>query len=80
MSRGVGDRADRLQGKATIVSGFRLGRSEVLRSLRQSQYLRAHSQRHCPIDRLGWWCGIGGGGGGSGWGGGPGGESGGMKS
>ena len=44
------DRADRLAGKATITSGLRLGRSEVLRSLRH--YLRAHGQGHHTIDRL----------------------------
>ena len=38
-------RADRLEGKATITNGVRLGRSDVLRSLRH--YLRAQSQgRH----------------------------------
>ena len=35
------NRADRPEGKATITSGLRLGRFEVLRSLRR--YLRAHS-------------------------------------
>ena len=35
------DRADRLAGKTTIIGGLRLGRSEVLRSLRH--YLRAQS-------------------------------------
>ena len=40
-------RADRLAGKATLT---RLGRSEVLRSLRH--YLRAQSQGHHTIDRL----------------------------
>ena len=45
------DRADRLAGKAIITSGLRLGRSEVLRSLRR--YMRAQSQgRHHTIDRL----------------------------
>ena len=39
------DRADRLAGKATITNGLLLGRSEVLRSLRQSQ-------GHHTIDRL----------------------------
>ena len=43
------DRGDRLLGKAALTSGFLLGRSEVLRSLRH--YLRAQSQRH-NIDRL----------------------------
>ena len=38
------DRADGLAGKATFTSGLRLGRSEVLRSLRH--YLRAQSQGH----------------------------------
>ena len=41
---------DRLAGKATIASGMRLGRSEVLRILRQ--YLRTQSQGHHTIDRL----------------------------
>ena len=45
------DRADRLAGKATLTSGLLLGRSEVLRSLRH--YLRAQSQGHHIIDRLG---------------------------
>ena len=44
------DRADRPAGKATFISGFLLGRSEVLRSLRH--YLRAQSQGHHTIDRL----------------------------
>ena len=44
------DREDRLAGKATLTSGFLLGRSEVLRSLRH--YLRALSQRHHTNDRL----------------------------
>ena len=44
------DRADRLAGKATLTSGLRLGRFEVLRSLRH--YLRAQSQGHHTIDRL----------------------------
>ena len=38
------DRADRLAGIATITGGLRLGRSEVLRSLRH--YLLAQSQGH----------------------------------
>ena len=38
------DRADGLAGKATFTSDLRLGRSEVLRSLRH--YLRAQSQGH----------------------------------
>ena len=42
--------ADRLVGKATITSGLRLGRSEVLRNLRH--YLQAQSQGHHTIDRL----------------------------
>ena len=45
------DRADRLAGKATITSGLLLGRYEVLRSLRH--YLRAQSQWHYTIDRIG---------------------------
>ena len=44
------DRADRLAGKATITGGLRLGRSEVLRSLRHC--LREQSQGHYTIDRL----------------------------
>ena len=44
------DRADRLAGKATLTIGLRLGRYEVLRSLRH--YLRAQSQGHHTIDRL----------------------------
>ena len=44
------DRADRLACKATLTSGLRLGRSEVLRSLRL--YLRAQSQRHHTNDPL----------------------------
>ena len=43
-------RADRLSGKATLTSGLRLRRSEVLRSLRH--YLRAHSQGHHSIDHM----------------------------
>ena len=44
------DPADRLAGKATLTGGLRLGRSEVLRSLRY--YLRAQSQGHHTIDRV----------------------------
>ena len=44
------DRADRLAGKATIASGLRLERSEVLRSLRH--YLRAQSQGYHTMDRM----------------------------
>ena len=44
------DRADRLDGKATLTSGLLLGRSEVLRSLRH--YRRARSQGHHTINRL----------------------------
>ena len=44
------DRADKLAGKATLTSGLLLGRSEVLKSLRN--YLRAQSQGHYTIDRL----------------------------
>ena len=44
------DRGDKLAGKATLTSGELLGRSEVLKSLRN--YLRAQSQGHYPIDRL----------------------------
>jgi len=44
------DRADRLAGKATITSYLRrLGRSEVLRSLRN--YLRAQDQGHHSVER-----------------------------
>ena len=43
-------KTDRMAGKATITGGLRLGRSEVLRSLRH--YLRAQSQGHHTIDRL----------------------------
>ena len=43
------DRADTLAGKVTFIGLF-LGKSEVLRSLRQ--YLRAQSQGHHTIDRL----------------------------
>ena len=39
-----------LGGKATVTSGLRLGRSEVLRSLRH--YLQAQSQRRHTIDRM----------------------------
>ena len=46
------DRADRPAVKATISSGLRLGRSEVLRNLRH--YLRAYCQGHHTIDRLAW--------------------------
>ena len=44
------DRADRMADKATIASGLLLGRSEVLRSLRD--YLWAQSQGHHTVDRL----------------------------
>ena len=45
------DRAERLAGKVTITSGLlRLGRSEVLRSLRP--YLLAQNQGHHTIDHL----------------------------
>ena len=44
------NRADRLAGKATIASGLRLGRSEVLRILRH--YLQAQSQGHHNVDGL----------------------------
>ena len=45
------DRADRLAGKATVICGLRLGRSEVLRSLRH--YVRTQSrQGHHTVDRL----------------------------
>ena len=43
------DRADKLEGKATLTSGLLLGRSEVLRSLRH--YLLSQSQGHHTIDR-----------------------------
>ena len=38
-----------LAGKASLTSGFRLGRSKMLRSL---SYMAAQSQRHHTIDRL----------------------------
>ena len=44
------DPADRLAGKATLTSGWLLGRSEVLRSLRH--YQRVQNQGHHTIDRL----------------------------
>ena len=44
------DKANRLAGKPTITSGLRLGRSEMLRSLRH--YLQAQSQYHHNIDHL----------------------------
>ena len=44
------DQADSLAGKATLISGLLLERSEVLRSLRH--YLRAQSQGHHTTDRL----------------------------
>ena len=44
------DRADRMADKATITNGLLLGRSEVLRSLRD--YLWAQSQEHHTVDRL----------------------------
>ena len=44
------DRGDRLVDKATLTSGLLLGRSEVLRNLRQ--YLRAQSQGYHTIYRL----------------------------
>ena len=44
------NRADLLAGRAAITSGLRLGRSDVLMSLRL--YLRAQSQGHHTIDRL----------------------------
>ena len=44
------DKANRLAGKPTITNGLRLGRSEMLRSLRH--YLRAQSQDHHNIDHL----------------------------
>ena len=44
------DRGDRLEGTATVSSGLRLGRFEVLRSLRH--YLRPQSQGHHTTDRL----------------------------
>ena len=42
--------AERLAGRATLTNGLLLGRSEVLRSLRQ--YLRIQSQGQHTIDRL----------------------------
>ena len=44
------DRANRLAGKATVISGLLLGRSEMLRSLRHCQL--AQSQRRHTFDRL----------------------------
>ena len=44
------DLTDELVGKATTTCGLRLGRSEVLRSLRR--YLRAQSHGHHIVDRL----------------------------
>ena len=44
------DPADWLAGKATLKCGLRLGKFEVLRSLKH--YLRAQSQGHHTIDRL----------------------------
>ena len=44
------DRADRLAGKENITSDLRLGRSEVLRSLKHG--LRAQSQETHTINRL----------------------------
>ena len=44
------DRADAKAGKAILTSGLRLGKSEVLRSLRH--YLRTRTLRHYTIDRL----------------------------
>jgi len=44
------DQVDRLAGKATLISGLLLGRSEVLRSLRH--YLWAQSQGHHTTDHL----------------------------
>ena len=44
------NRADRLTGKATIISGLRHGRSEVLRNL--GHYLQAQHQGHHTIDLL----------------------------
>ena len=44
------DRADRLSGKANLIRGLLLGRSEVSRSSRH--YLWAQSQGHHTIDHL----------------------------
>ena len=44
------DGAHTLAGKATLTSGFFLGRCEVWRSVRH--YLRAQSQGHHTIDNL----------------------------
>ena len=41
---GINHRADGLADKATIPNGLRLGRSELLRSLRH--YLQARNQKH----------------------------------
>ena len=48
--KGDDHQADRLAGKATITSGLRLGRPEVLRPLRNE--MRAQSQGHHTIDHL----------------------------
>ena len=48
--RGEGKRPSRQTGKATLINGLLLGRSEVLRSLRH--YLWAQSQGHHTIDHL----------------------------
>ena len=40
----------RVAGKAAITTGWRLGKSEVLRSLRH--YMRAQSQGHHTVDCL----------------------------
>ena len=44
------DRADAKAGKAILTSGLRLGKSEVLKSLRH--YLRTQTLGHYTIDRL----------------------------
>ena len=44
------DRADSLAGKADLKDGLQLGRSDILRNLRQ--ILQSQSQGHHTVDRL----------------------------
>ena len=47
------DRADRLAGTATITTGLRLGKSEVLRAVRQHlQQLEDNQEHHHSVARL----------------------------
>ena len=47
------DRADQLAGKAIITTGLRLGRSDVLRAVRQHlQQLEDNQEHHHSVDRL----------------------------